>query len=65
MVTLVTKVVIYVSLVDISCLFCPILIKLGYSKQIYYPICPPSIKYYENPYDGSRVVSRGWTDGQT
>jgi hypothetical protein len=42
---------------------CPILMKLEFSRQIFEKYS--KIKYYENPTSGSRVVSRGQTDGRT
>jgi len=42
--------------------FCPILMKLQFSGQIFARIS--NIKFHKNPSSGSRVVSRGQTDGQ-
>jgi hypothetical protein len=68
MVTVVTKVVMIVRKSLGNCIFLPSLIKFEYFKRVYFPPHahpPTSIKLYENPSNGSRVVSCGWTDRQT
>jgi len=46
-----------------TCYFCPILIKIKFSKQIFQKYS--DIQFHKNPSSGSRVVPRGQMERRT